>query len=130
MVKLGLKDAYMTDPDCKEHQGYLQFLWEQEVYQYVCLPFRLSSSLLAFTKLFKSAVVLLRSLGFRLVIYLDDIILLDQCKKKFVEGLFFVKRLLLVLGFVINELKSSETPLQIMEYLMVDSVSLKIPTRE
>ena len=46
------------------------------------------------------------SLGFRVIIYLDDIILLNQCKIVMVEQLDFIKRLLQILGFVINSEKS------------------------
>ncbi|KZS09973.1 Uncharacterized protein APZ42_025673 [Daphnia magna] len=128
MAKLDLKDAYLTVPVYEDHQKYLQFLWEGKIYQFVCLPFGLASAPWAFTELLKLVVAFLRSLGCRLVIYLDDLILLDQCKINLVQTLLFVKRLLRVLGFVINDLKSSQLPLQIMEYLglLVDSVDLKI----
>lgn len=128
MANLDLKDAYLTVPVYEDHQKYLQFLWEGKIYQFVCLPFGLASAPWAFTKLLKPVVAFLRSLVCRLVIYLDDLILLDQCRINLVQTLLFVKRLLRVLGFVIKDLKSSQSPLQIMEYLglLVDSVDLKI----
>ena len=128
MVKLDLKDAYLTVPVFEGHQKYLQFLWEGKVYQFVCLPFGLASAPWAFTKFLKPVVAFLRSLGCRLVIYLDDLILLDQCKIRLMQTLSFVKHLLQVLGFIINDLKSSQSPLQFLEFLglLVDSVNLKI----
>jgi hypothetical protein len=44
------------------------------------------------------------------------------------QTLSFVKHLLQVLGFIINDLKSSQSPLQFLEFLglLVDSVNFKI----
>ena len=53
MVKLGLKDAYLTVPVYEGHQKCLQFLWEGKDYQYVCLPFNLASAQWKFTKILK-----------------------------------------------------------------------------
>jgi hypothetical protein len=61
------------------------------------------------------------------IIYLDDIILLNQCRRVIVEQLNFIKKLLQILGFVINSEKSVETPSQLMEFLgmLVDSILMR-----
>ena len=127
MVKLDLKDAYLTVPVHKDFHDFLQFVWEGEVFQFTCLCFGLASAPWAFTKLLRPVVAFLRSLGFRVIIYLADIILLNQCKIVIVEQLDFIKRLLQILGFVINSEKSEESPAQLMEFLgmMVDSVLMR-----
>lgn len=127
MVKLDLKDAYLTVPVHRDFHEFLQFIWEGEVFQFTCLCFGLASASWAFTKLLRPVVAFLRSLGFRVIIYLDDIILLNQCKMVIVEQLNFIKKLLQILGFVINSDKSVETPSQLMEFLgmLVDSILMR-----
>ena len=46
--------------------------------KYQCLPFGISSAPRAFTKLLKPVVATLRSAAIRLVIYLDDLLLLHH----------------------------------------------------
>jgi hypothetical protein len=111
MTKLDLKDSYSTVPVHRDFHEFLQFVWEGEVFQFTCLCFGPASAPWAFTKLLRLVVAFLRSLGFRVIIYLDDI-LLNQCKIVIVEQLNFIKRLLKILGFVINSEKSVESPTQ------------------
>ena len=49
------------------------------------MPFGLSSASSAFIKLLKPIVSSFRRIGIRLVIYLDDILLMNQCQTKVVE---------------------------------------------
>jgi len=127
MVKLDLKDAFFTVPVCKEFQHYLQFVWEGVIYEYVCMPFGLAVAPWVFTKLLKPAIAFLRSLGIRLIIYLDDILILNQSRDELIKQLEVVKALLRSLGFLINIEKSDEIPAQTMEYLglLVSSIELK-----
>ncbi|KZS05319.1 Uncharacterized protein APZ42_031513 [Daphnia magna] len=57
-------------------------------------------------KALKPVLALLRTLGFRLVIYLDDLLVLNQCKLEILEQLSFIRILLRVLGFVINRARA------------------------
>ena len=66
MVKIDLKDAYLTVPIRKNHQTFLKFVWKEAMYEFACLPFWLASAPRVFTKLMKSVVGLLRQLGIRL----------------------------------------------------------------
>ena len=74
MIKLDLKDAYLQVPVHEAHQCFLQFAWEGKQYKFQCLPFGLSSAPRVFTKLLKPVVGLLRQIGLRLIIYLDDML--------------------------------------------------------
>lgn len=56
LMKLDLKDAYLTVPIHPEYQKFLCFSWEGRYFQFSCLPFGLSSAPLTFTKLLKVAV--------------------------------------------------------------------------
>ena len=46
MVKLDLTDAYLTVPVWINHQKYLRFLWKGTMWEFTCLPFGLTSSVL------------------------------------------------------------------------------------
>lgn len=126
MVKLDLKDAYFTVPVHPDHHQYLQFVLDGVVYQYCCLPFGLSSAPWAFTKLLRPVVAFLRSMGVRLVIYLDDLLILNESYEDLREQLILIRSLLSNLGFVVNVEKSVFNPTQLMEFLglIVDSMNL------
>jgi hypothetical protein len=134
MVKIDLKDAYLTVPVNGNFHEYLQFLWAGEVFQFTSLCFGLASAPWAFTKLLKPVVALLRTLGFRVVIYLDDLMIVNQCKSEILKQYRFIRILLQVLGFVINEEKSVGTPSQVMEFLglIVNTITLsfRLPSKK
>ena len=44
LLKLDLKDAYLTVPICQEHQEFLKFKWQGQYWQFQVLPFGLSSA--------------------------------------------------------------------------------------
>ena len=72
-------------------------------YQFSCLPFGLGPALRLFTKLLKLVVALLRRLGLRLIIYLDDIIIVfNQSQEGIVRDRDSTLWLLQRLGFVVN----------------------------
>ena len=77
-MKLDLKDAYFTVQIHSFHIKYLRFVCLNRVYEFQCLAFGLSSAPRAFTKALKPVLALLRSLGIRFVIYIDDMLLLHQ----------------------------------------------------
>ena len=55
MVKLDLKDAYLTVGVHPESQKYLRFVWQGQTYQFLALPFGLNTARRIFTKLLKTA---------------------------------------------------------------------------
>ena len=76
MVKIDLTDAFYHVPIARKDRRLLQFRWKDVLYQYNCLPFGLASAPRTFTKVTKPFMVELRSRGFRIVIYIDDILLI------------------------------------------------------
>lgn len=128
LLKLDLKDAYLSVPMCQEHQKFLKFQWQGRSWQFQALPFGLSSAPQMFTKLTKPVVALLRKLGIRLIMYLDDMLILAKSRLEARQQLATVLRLLIALGFIINLKKSVMTPSQIIEFLgfQLDSVNMKI----
>ena len=127
-VKIDLKDAYLTVPIHPSHHRFLQLQWRDVLYQFTCLPFGLSSAPWAFTKLLKPVVAYLRKRGIRLIIYLDDMLIIGSDRASLIRDFQFVKSLLESLGFLVNMEKSVGTPAQQMEFLglIVNSVDLSV----
>ena len=131
MTKVDLKDAFFMVPIAKQFHHLLLFKANAESFQFLCLPFGLCTAPRVFTKVLKPAVELLRSIGIRLVIYMDDMLLMANLKHLILEQTYIALFLLENLGFVINNKKSVLTPCQQIEFLgmTVDSQSmvLKLP---
>ena len=117
MTKVDLKDAYFMIPMASHHRRLLRFQWQGQTYQFNCLPFGLSSAPWVFTKTTRPVVATLRSLGLRLIIYIDDILIMAPSPivaREHTAGLIF---LLENLGFIINYPKSLLTPTQEIQFL-------------
>ena len=125
MTRIDLKDAYFSIPIHQSHQKYLRFKWEKKMYQFTCLPFGLASAPRLFTKVLRPVVGYLRGIGIRCVIYLDDLLLLDQNKERLREHTAIALAVLEALGFLVNYPKSSVTPDQVITFLgfVIDSRS-------
>ena len=128
MCKIDLKDAYQTFPIAKKSRIYLRFLWRGRLYQFTCLPFSLRSSPRIFTKVLKPLLVYLRALGVRLLVYLDDILIMAATPELCLEHTQLTWQLLTDLGFLGNLKKSVLTPKQQAEYLgfSVNSIEMKL----
>ena len=117
MCKIDLKDAYLTMNIDLESRKYLRFQWQNKLFQFNCLPFGLASAPRVYTKLMKPVISLLRKAGIRLIIYLDDILLMAETKEKLIQARDSTLFLLLNLGFVINWEKSKVNPSQVLDFL-------------
>lgn len=117
LAKIDLTDAYLTVPVHPEDQHYLQFRWEKILYQFVCMPFGLSSAPRTFTKLLKPLIAFLRGKGIRLVVYLDDMLIVGESEDQLESQLKLVTQVLESVGFVINLTKSIKIPTQELEFL-------------
>ena len=90
LTTIYLKDAYFSVPMCSEHHAYLSFSWENVYYAFTCLPFGLSSAPRIFTKIMKPAIAVARSAGIRLVIFLDDILIMAPSVEQSLRQTTFV----------------------------------------
>jgi len=120
LCKLDLKDAYFSVPLHKDSQKFLRFQWEGKIYQFLCLCFGLAPAPRLFTKLMKILVAVIRRLNGRIIVFLDDILLIASTKEDLIglrDTLIF---LLQQLGFMINLKKSVLSPCQQIEFLGVD----------
>jgi len=82
MVKVDLKDAFFTIPIHKVHQQYLRFQVAEACYQFTCLPFGLSCAPWIFNKVMKPLMTLLRSWGVRIIVYIDNMLILADSKEE------------------------------------------------
>ena len=132
LVKVDLKDAYFSIPIHQDHRKYLCFQLGERTFQFTCLPFGLTSAPWVFTKTLKPIAALGRELGFRLVIYIDDILLMAESKEMAQEQGSALVFLLQCLGFTINSEKTILQPTQTLEFLGFDvntsSMELSLPT--
>ena len=128
MMKLDLRDAYYAVFVHASHHRYLKFSYQGTLYGFGCLPFGLSSAPRAFTKLLKPVATLIRSMGIRVVIYLDDILILDQDQVELQKIFKGVLELLRNLGFTIKMEKCSPVPTQSLVFLggLLDSINMTL----
>ena len=128
MAKIDLKDTYFTILMRPTHQPFLRFMANQQHYQFICLPFGLSCAPWVLTKVMKPISIFLRSMGVRMIVYIDGILVMGESPEQVKGHLEAFTYLLTGLGFVINIPKSITTPAQQMEYLglLVDSTTLHL----
>jgi hypothetical protein len=91
--------------------------WKSTLLEFACLPFGLTAAPRLFTKVMKPVVALLRRARIRLIIYLDDLLFMNQSKGGLQLDMATAQYLLENLGFVINLEKSCFTPTQTLEFL-------------
>ena len=126
MIKMDLKDAYLQIPIHPDHQHLLTFQWEEKTYMFQCLPFGLSAAPRVFTKLLKPLVGFLRQIGCRLIIYLDDMLMLHQDRGQLQQVTQLTCQLFESLGLIVNQKKSILTPTQDLEFLGFHLCSVKM----
>ena len=115
MPSVDLEDAYYSIPVAKPLRKFLRFHFDDQLYQYTCLPNGLSSCPRIFTKLLKSALTYLHKRGHVIAAYLHDIYIqgntFDECTKALTDTIEVFTRLdfvflpskeIKMLGFILN----------------------------
>jgi len=111
-VSIDLKDAYLHVPILSSHRRFLKFIFQGTTYQFKVMPFGLSSAPRVFTKLTRVVILYCRSLGLRIIFYLDDGLLLARPRKVACQQRDVLVGLFLELGWVVNWEKSDLCPSQ------------------
>ena len=117
MCKIDLKDAYFAIPLSVKSRKYVRFQWKGLLYEFCCLCFGLSPAPLVFTKLLKVPISLLRKLNVRIIIYLDDMLLMASSLEDLLMARDTLIFILQHLGFLINIKKSYLEPTSTLEFL-------------
>jgi len=75
---IDLKDAYLSVHVHESSQRYLCFQWRNQSFAFQGLPFGLNTAPRVFTKLIKPVAAYLRKRGIRIIVYLDDFLILGS----------------------------------------------------
>ena len=126
MCKLDMKDAYFSVPLHQSSRNYVRFSWSGNLSEFLCLYFGLRTAPRIFTKLLKIPVSVLRRKNIRILIYLDDMLIMGQTMEEILLSRDTVNFLLQHLGFVLNLEKSILNPVQEIDFLRVTINYLKM----
>lgn len=132
MISIDLKDAYQSVLISVAHRKFLRFRWGNQLYQFQCLPFGLSSAPRTFTNILKPVMALLRWNRIRSIVFIDDILLMAQSREELVQVAQELIQLLQLLGFMINWEKSILNPYQEIIFLgfLVNSLQMVLSLPE
>ncbi|CAG9136889.1 unnamed protein product [Plutella xylostella] len=133
MMKIDLSQAYFHVPVAESHRRFLRFVApcghpsrcpedppQHCVWQMTSLPFGLASAPRTFATLSNWVAQQLRLRGMRVLVYLDDYLLVNQSRRRLRDHAHQAKALLHELGWVINKGKSSAQPVQNIEFLGIE----------
>ena len=112
MCKIDLRNAYFIKPINQKYRKYLKFKWEGTLYEFLCLCLGLCPAPLIFIEITKVPISLLRRPNIRLIVYLDDMLIMVRSVQELIFHRDNVIYLLQNLGFVLNLKKSVLGPSQ------------------
>lgn len=128
-----LKSGYHHIKIAPEHQKYLGFTWAfsngtTRYFEFLVLPFGLSSACYAFTKIMRPLVKRWRGFGIRCAVYIDDGIMGDLNFTKCEENISLITTDLSNAGFTLNFEKSQLSPTQLGKWLgfVIDTNEFKL----
>ena len=128
MIKLDLKKAYDSVPIHQNSRKFLQFQIKDCIFQYRAFPNGYKQAPRLFTLLFKPILALCNRNAMRLVIYLDDSLLLNTDRNLIKHDASILIQTLVALGFKLNFDKSILDPVQRIKFLglILDSEKMEV----
>ena len=126
MVSIDLKDAYFSVSIFQTHRRYvfsgISSVTSLLTYLWLHLAPRV------FTKIFKPIIAYFRFLGFRVVIFIDDLILIASSYDECLQQLEILKSTLCELDFTVNVEKSQLVPVNEILYLgfLINSIAMTL----
>lgn len=117
MASVDLRDAYYSVRIHENYQKYLKFSFNNQLFQFTCLPNGLACAPRLFTKLLKPVYCTLRSRGFLSVAYIDDSYLQGNSYDDCLNNVKATVDLFTKLGFIVHPDKSVMTPTQELKFL-------------
>lgn len=132
-MTIDLKDAYFSVRIQPEDRKWLRFMWNNQSFQFTCLPQGLTSAPRIFTKLLKPILSHLRKLGILIVCYIDDCILMASSAQELEDNAMYALQMFDSVGLTVNVKKSVLFPTQEVEFLgiILNSVTMtaSLPSR-
>lgn len=127
-TSLDLCDAYFSIAVQEFFQKYLKFVWQGQLYKFVCVPFGYSMAPRLFTKILRPIFAWFRCQGFCCSYYIDDSINMDRNKDVCRRNMLTMAETLESLGFILNRDKSILEPTQVITYFgyVLDSVLFRV----
>ena len=130
IINVDFTDAYLTVPMHPDSQKFIRFLLGDKTFQFTAMPFGLNLTPQALHKNHEAGCSLTKesgTRGVRLIIYLDDILIIASSIETLNHHKTLAIDLLESLGFLINYKKSNPTPSQQIVFLgmLVDSASMQ-----
>jgi ribonuclease HI len=117
-VSVDIKSAYSHVSVHPSLRPFLCFLFQGRSYAYVGMPFGLMDAPRVFTKIMRAVMWKIRQRWrIRCVVYLDDLLFLDQDRLHLQETIGEILQFLDSLGWVVNEKKSELVPSQVFRFL-------------
>ena len=102
MTRIDMSLAFLHVPIAESHRCLLLFVYNKELLQWTSLPFGLSAAPHIFATITNWIAEILRSQGMRVVVYLDDFLLVSQNRSKLLAQIPEAVKLLEFLGWRIN----------------------------
>ena len=110
MIKLDLQDAYLQIPIHPDSRPFLQFSFLNRRFQFKVLPFGLTTAPMVFTRVMATVASLLHQLGVRILLYLDDWLILARSREEYVRARDLTRSLCEELSIRLNLGKSPLSP--------------------
>ncbi|KAL6723688.1 hypothetical protein Aduo_018665 [Ancylostoma duodenale] len=116
-TKVGMTDSYFGVNIAEELRPYLVFFWDNEVFWCTCLPFGLATAPYVYTKIMRVVAEHFRSLGTRVIFYLDDWAFFAKTPELLRKQLRYALEVFAKLALHVNMEKSVIGPTQELEFL-------------
>ena len=128
LTSVYLQNAYFSIPIHELDQKYLKFVWNGNLYKFVCVCFGITCAPFLFTKVLKPVYAWFRQQNMRCSYYIDDSLNMDKDRAVCQNNTLTMVKTLESLGFTINYKKSSLVPSQRIIFFgfIIDTVEFKI----
>ena len=103
LCKIDLRDAYYSVPLSTKSRKLVRFKWKGNLYEFLCLAFGLGPAPRVFTKLLKVPISILRRLNIRLIVSLDDLLIMASSLQEMKMARDSIIFLFHHLGLIINQ---------------------------
>ena len=130
----GPEGCLLHGSDTQRGRDFLKFICRDKCYKFNYLPFDLACAPWVFTKVLKPVAAQLRELGVRMIVYIDDMLIIAETPELLRDHTMGLIYLLENLGFIIGYKKCVLEPTQSIDFLgfMVDSTKqeLRLPAEK